>query len=69
MGVGLIMTKKELRLIKVVFITENGEEIEKNQLTGEQYKFFCDKFEMDRIKNRIIWPDIDEKYNKKNEDI
>lgn len=63
------MAKEELRLIKVAFITKNGEELEKNQLTDEQYKVFCDKFERDRIKNGVIWPDIDEKYNKKNEDI
>lgn len=63
------MAKEELRLIKVVFITKNGEEIEKSRLTDEEYKVFCDKFEMDRIKSGVIWPDIDEKYNKKNEDI
>ena len=53
---------KSLQLIKVSFITEDGEELERNKLTDEQYKNFCNELESSRIKHRIIWPEMDERY-------
>ena len=53
---------KSLQLVKVSFVTENNKELERNKLTDEQYKSFCNELETARIKHKIIWPEMDERY-------
>jgi hypothetical protein len=55
--------KSSLRLVKVNFISENGIELEREQLTDEQYQNFCNAFESARIKLNIIWSEADKRYD------
>jgi hypothetical protein len=58
-----VVEDNSLRLRKSCFKTKDGQEFEKSQLTDEQYKIFCNALESERIISKIIWPEMDERYN------
>jgi hypothetical protein len=56
---------KSLQLVKVSFITEDNEELERSKITDEQYEIFCNELETARLKHKIIWPEMDKRYQVK----
>lgn len=60
--------ESSLRVIKVYFITKDGKQLAKSQLTDEEYQSFCDIVETERIKYKITWPEMDERYDDKAKD-
>lgn len=61
----LISEKDSLKLLKTVFVTDDGKEFNKEQLTDEEYQYFCDEFEKSRIKHKVNWPELDDRYKRK----
>jgi hypothetical protein len=60
-----VLKENGLRVLRTTFITEDGEKIEKDGLTNEQYQVFCDEFESARVRYRIKWNEFDKRYSKK----
>ncbi|MDW8802638.1 hypothetical protein P8V03_15935 [Clostridium sp. A1-XYC3] len=54
-----------MKLLKTVFVTDDGKEFNKEQLTDEEYQYFCDEFEKSRIKHKVNWPELDDRYKRK----
>lgn len=59
--------RKPLRLVQVSYVTKDGTELTREQLTDEQYQVFCDDMAASRIRHGIVWPSLDEERRKANE--
>lgn len=55
----------QLRVIKVSFSLKEGQEIDRQELTEDQYERFCNDFELSRLRFNVKWPEFDGRYVKK----
>lgn len=57
--------ESQLRVIRVSFSPKEGQELDRQELTEDQYESFCNDFELSRLRFNVQWPEFDKRYVKK----